>query len=48
MKLKELKNKINSFPSEFDDYDVVFGQSAFGEKLNKLKILGRKIILSFF
>ena len=48
MKLKELKHILNEYPPEYDDYDIEFGDVAFGEKLRKLKKLGKKIILSFF
>lgn len=48
MKLKELKQKLNEFPPEMDDCEVVFGETAWGEKLKKIQHLGRKIFLSFF
>ncbi len=48
MKLKELKQKINELPSEYDNYDIIFGDCAWGEPLKKIKVLGLKIFLSFF
>ena len=48
MKLKELKQKLNEFPPECDDFDVVFGESAWGEADRKIQKLGKKIFLSFF
>ena len=48
MKLKELKQKLNEFPPECDDFDVVFGESTWGEAVRKIQKLGKKIFLSFF
>ena len=48
MKLKELKQKLNEFPPDMDDYEVIFGESTYGEKVKKIQKLGSKILLSFF
>lgn len=48
MKVKELKEKLNQLSPEMDEYEVVFGETAWGEKVKKLQVLGRKIFLSFF
>lgn len=48
MTVKKLKEVLNSLPPECDDYDVIFGECAWGEKVKKLQKLGKKIALSFF
>lgn len=47
MTLRELKEKLNEFPPEMDDCVVIFGEAIWGEKIKKVKKLGKKIILSF-
>ena len=48
MKVRELKEYLNSLPPECDEFVVVFGETAFGEKLKRIQKLGKKIILNFF
>lgn len=47
MTLKELKQKLNDLPSDYDEFNIVFGECAWGESLKKIKNLGHKIYLSF-
>lgn len=48
MKVKDLKKLLNELSPECDDYDVVFGECAWGEAVKRLQKLGKRIILSFF
>ena len=48
MTLKELKEKLNEFPEEMNDYEIQFGESAYGEPIERIEELGGIIFLSFF
>lgn len=48
MTIRELREKLNQLSPEMDNYEVVFGESAWGEALKRIQILGRKLFLSFF
>ena len=47
MTLKELKEKLNELPQEMENYEIMFGESTYGEKVKKIQKLGKKIYLSF-
>ena len=48
MTLKELKEKLNDFPEEMEDYEVQFGETAYGEPVERIEELGEVIYLNFF
>lgn len=47
MKLKELKEIIESYPDEYDEMEVVFGECGYGEKVKKIVRSGQKILICF-
>lgn len=48
MTLDELKETLDNLPKEYSDYEVVFGETAYGEPINIIEELGGQIIIGAF